>query len=195
MMNYLRSHARGKGEHHLDKSLTGASVCMHAGWGPIRVSQTTGSLISRFHEDAPDTYWATHSAAPCTGLFSPLWLDTAWEETQVEPDGVYQSNFDFWEHEVLHRSILLDYSARIPLIQKQRDEIEDGFRKLVDDVMNQSAEKREQVSRQLLKEVRSQRQNWIETVQKQPANSALLSLYQSAWSSFNRIANLKEMIH
>jgi dipeptidase len=195
MMNYLRSHVRGAGIHPVDKGMTGASVCMHAGWGPIRVSQTTGSLISRFHTDAPDTYWATHSAAPCTGIFTPLWLDTPWEEIQVEPTGVYQSNFDFWEHEVLHRSILLDYRNRMPLIQKERDEMEEKFRKLIDEMMKQPADKREQVSRQLLQEARLQRQSWTERVQKQPANSALLSLYQSAWSNFNRSANLKERIH
>ncbi len=195
MMNYLRSHARVNGEHPVIKGLTGASVCMHAGWGPIRVSQTTGSLIARFLQDAPDTYWATYSAAPCTAIFSPLWLDTSWDKTQPEPIGEYQPGMDFWEHEVLHRSILLDYAARISLIQSRRDEMEGRFRKQVKEVMNQSAEQREQFSRQALQEIRETRQQWIEAVQAQPASLPLISLYQSAWNSINRSANLKDRIH
>ena len=40
LMSALRDH--GEDERNPDKSLMGANVCMHAGFGPIRISQTTG---------------------------------------------------------------------------------------------------------------------------------------------------------
>jgi PST family polysaccharide transporter len=41
---------------------------MHAGFGPIRGSQTTGSMVSHLDPVHP-THFFTGTAAPCTGLF------------------------------------------------------------------------------------------------------------------------------
>jgi dipeptidase len=194
MMRYLRSHAGPSGERQPQKGLTGASVCMHAGWGPIRVSQTTGSLIARLEEGVPDMYWATHGAAPCTGTFAPLWLDTAWDEISQEPPGTYQPGFDFWDHEVLHRSILLDYAGRLPLIQAERDALETHFLNQATAILEQDAKIREQTAIELLQQVRAKREIWIETVQKQPANPSALSLYHAAWKVFNRSASILDKI-
>ena len=52
-------------------------LCMHAGFGPIRFSQTTGALVSRL-PTSPDqlaTHYGTCTALPCPSLFKPLWLD------------------------------------------------------------------------------------------------------------------------
>lgn len=55
--------------------LAGADICMHASLGPIRGSQTTGSMIASL-EDGNPLVFTTGTAAPCTGIFKPVWVDT-----------------------------------------------------------------------------------------------------------------------
>jgi secernin len=59
---------------------SGVEVCMHAGYGPVRIDQTTNSMIVQL---APQgiSAWVTASAAPCTGIYKPVWLDAG------APDG------------------------------------------------------------------------------------------------------------
>jgi hypothetical protein len=60
-----------------DRGLFQSQICNHAGWGPVRISQTTGSLVSRLTPGA-STHFVTGTAAPCTSLFKPLYLFFAW---------------------------------------------------------------------------------------------------------------------
>ncbi len=47
MVKILRNHRSEKGPHwNPGKALIGADICMHAGYGPVRVSQTTGSMVA-----------------------------------------------------------------------------------------------------------------------------------------------------
>ncbi len=63
--------------HHPVGGLIGATVCMHAGFGPVRGSQTTGSWISELPAagGAPATHWVTGTAAPCLSVRVPVWFD------------------------------------------------------------------------------------------------------------------------
>lgn len=57
------------------KGLFGATVCSHAGFGPVRAaSQTVGSLVPH-PTPSRHTHWLTGAAAPCTGIFKPVWTD------------------------------------------------------------------------------------------------------------------------
>ncbi len=55
--------------------MTGSRVCMHASFGPVRASQTVGSLVSHLHPEQA-THFFTATAAPCTSLFKPAWIDS-----------------------------------------------------------------------------------------------------------------------
>ena len=60
---------------HMDPRLgLPGQIRMHANLGPIRVSQTTASLIASLDEDLPLVF-ATGTSAPCTGIFEPIWVD------------------------------------------------------------------------------------------------------------------------
>ncbi len=96
------------------RGLLGSTVCMHAGYGPARGSQTTGSLVAHLHPERP-TLFVTGTAAPCTSLFKPLWLDTPLPDPQPTPVGTYDPQTLFWRHERLHRAVLRDYPARTRL--------------------------------------------------------------------------------
>ena len=109
-----------------DKGLTGAAVCMHAGFGPIRISQTTGSMVSHLHPERA-THFLTGTAAPCTGIFKPTWVDSALPALGPAPTGTHDRDALFWRHEELHRATLRDYATRIQSYAAERDDLEAGF--------------------------------------------------------------------
>ena len=103
LMKVLRDHGPDSDHWRPDRGLTGAQVCMHAGFGPVRINQTTGSMVSRLHPDRP-THFFTAAAAPCTSLFKPVWLDAGLPLNEPTPTGVYDPQTLFWRHERLHRA-------------------------------------------------------------------------------------------
>ncbi len=96
VMNALRDHGEGAGPGWTPgRGITGAEVCMHAGFGPIRQSQTTGSMVSHL---APGTqaHFVTGTAAPCISLFKPVWLGAELPDTGPTPTGTYDGATLFW---------------------------------------------------------------------------------------------------
>lgn len=108
------------------RGLAGATVCDHAGFGPIRVSQTTGSLVSHLAADV-QTHFVTGTAAPCTSLFKPIWLGTEPPPIGLTPTGACDEASLFWRHEALHRATLQNYAASMPLYVEERDVLERQF--------------------------------------------------------------------
>jgi len=106
-----------------DQGLFRAQICNHAGWGPVRVSQTTGSLVSRLEPGAA-THFVTGTAAPCTSLFKPVWIDTPTVGDEHPAGEAFDSQSLFWEHEVLHRLVLKDYRQGMRVMTQQRDQLE-----------------------------------------------------------------------
>ena len=123
-----------------DKKVVGSEVCMHASVGPIRGSQTTGSLVTQI-KDGKAIHWVTGTAAPCTSIFKPVWIDSGvplmndeGSSTEVmngdgfvTPTGSYDQGTLWWQHEDLHREILKDYRTFIKLYENDRDQLENGF--------------------------------------------------------------------
>ena len=108
------------------RGLTGATVCDHAGFGPIRASQTTGSMVSHLAVDV-QTHFVTGTAAPCTALFKPVWLGAGLPQTGPAPTAAYDEASLFWRHEALHRATLRNYAASLPRYAGERDALERQF--------------------------------------------------------------------
>ena len=90
LFNCLRRHgvdgaeAASSGAALCDPHPAHVSVCMHAGWGPIRICHTTGSMVVRFGPPLPyvastfvvgDTavdVWSTMTSTPCMSAFKPV---------------------------------------------------------------------------------------------------------------------------
>jgi dipeptidase len=107
-MNLLRDHgAEAKDDWHPGRGLTGVEICMHASFGPVRISQTTGSMISHLSPGL-HTHWVTGTAAPCTSTFKPVWIDSGLPDMGPSPRGTYDDATLWWRHENLHRDILRD---------------------------------------------------------------------------------------
>ena len=105
--------------------LLGQDVCAHAGFGPVRISQTTGSMVVHL-ADGLVTAWVTATAAPCTAVFKPVWFDGGLPE-EPSPTGRYDPATLWWRHEDLHRETLRDYPARHARYAGARDAMEREF--------------------------------------------------------------------
>lgn len=84
-------------------------VCLHAA-GPVRRSQTTGSMVARLDGEGPQA-WFTATSAPCLSLFRPVVFDegpwTALTPLSREPYA------ERWRaHERVHRRALFDAGLR-----------------------------------------------------------------------------------
>ncbi|MEJ5223360.1 MAG: C69 family dipeptidase [Anaerolineales bacterium] len=122
----LRSHgAADTRPYHPDRLFSTSEVCMHYGAGPWHAHQTTASLIVHLDPLAPVCF-ATGTAAPCTSLFKPVWVDTPLPEA-LPPGGKYNHSTTFWRHETLHRATLRDYPTLIERYRPKRDRLENDF--------------------------------------------------------------------
>lgn len=121
----LRTHTGPSKRFRPDIPSLGSDVCMHAGFGPIRVSQTTGSLVTKFL-DGKIEIWITGSSAPCISLFKPCSI----EQNQLldfVPGLTYEDNSYWWRSEKFHRKLISAVRQNISDYQKERDELENYF--------------------------------------------------------------------
>lgn len=189
MMEILRDHGP-----HADERWTpargwfGATVCMHAGWGPVRVSQTAGSMVSRLSAEG-DTHWLTATAAPCTGIFKPVWMDATLPDLGPAPKGQYDAATLWWRHEALHREVLRNYPARLTAYRAERDEMEARFVEQALAATCAPAEERARLSERCFQEANEALDRWLARVREIPAVERP-SLYTWAWRRFNRQAKM-----
>ncbi len=114
---------------HAVGGLIGATVCMHAGFGPVRGSQTTGSWVSELPAEGPATHWVTGTAAPCLSVRVPVWFDAVdaagLPDRGPSPGGTYARGSLWWDHEDVHRVVLTDYARLRGLIEADRREVQE----------------------------------------------------------------------
>lgn len=170
--------------------LAGATVCMHASLGPARNSQTTGSMVSHLHPQTP-THFVTGTAAPCTSLFKPLWLDALPVFGPV-PNGRYNPDTLFWQHERLHRATLQDYQHRLSLYQKERDQLEEAWAVQALAAAPQTAVERAALSQRCWDTASQSEANWWRQISQEPVQKAPNWLYRTAWQAFNKQASMPE---
>ncbi len=189
MMAALRLHAPEAGpDWSPAQGLTGVTVCMHAGYGPVRRSQTTGSLVAYLHPRCP-LLFVTGTAAPCTSIFKPLWVDTPLPESVgPAPTGVYDPHSLFWRHERLHRSILRDYPRRIAVIQEERAALEQELLEEALAYCDASLERRRRIVEEGFRRALAAEERWLTRIAALPSTRRLPFLYARAWASFNREA-------
>lgn len=105
----------------LNGSMVGPN--MHAG-GLLASSQTVASWVSDL---GTGTHWATGTADPALSLHVPLRVEDPLDEDAYATAGVTNRRDDrslWWQHEVLHREALRDWSGVEARIAPERDEIQ-----------------------------------------------------------------------
>ncbi len=171
------------------QGLLGSTVCMHAGPGPARGSQTTGSLAAYLHPDRP-TLFVTGTAAPCTSIFKPLWLDTPLPDLGPAPAGRYDSQTLFWRHERLHRAVLADYPARSAVLMAERDALEQEFVAGALALAGQPANQRAEFVADCFRRADEAEARWLAQVSATPPRGRNGLLYRRVWAGFDRAAGM-----
>ncbi|MDD5367658.1 MAG: C69 family dipeptidase [Anaerolineaceae bacterium] len=168
--------------------ITGMDVCAHAGFGPIRKDQSVGSFVAHLTPQG-NTFWVTGTSAPCTGVFKPVWLDAGLVLEEPSPQGSTDPRTLWWRHESLHREVIRDYAARLPLFIAERDDLEKRFLRQVVDCSTASLEERRAFSQTAFNEADIATKRWTERVRAQPVRSVMPLYHRYAWNINNKGAH------
>jgi secernin len=160
-----------------------SDVCMHAGFGPARGSQSVGSLVASLRP-GQSTFWVTGTSAPCTGLFKPVWMDAGLPDVGSTPGGEYDPKAGYWRHEVLHREVIRNYKMRMMTYQNERDQMEAVFIREADGLISKSSETRRSFSTNCFQMEEQSTPGWVEKVTDQPA-SRLPFYFMNTWRKFD----------
>ena len=183
MVSILRDHG-GKADP--TPGLAGADICMHAGLGPIRGSQTTGSMIASLQQGNPLVF-VTGTAAPCTGIFKPVWVDAP-PDLGFPPTGKFDPSNSFWSHEQLHREVIRNYPDRSVVFQVERDALEEEFINGALDLQDGSREVRKAFSEDCFQKAAQAEKVWLDKVRAVPPKRRLF--HSLAWNGFNKNAEI-----
>ncbi len=192
MMSILRNHNdHGKTDWSPEKGITGADVCMHAAWGPIRGSQSIGSMVSKL-DRSDSVHWLTGTSAPCTSLFKPVWLDSGLPDHGTAPKGVFDETSLFWKHEFIHRLILRDYAQRIALIKPSQASFEKEMLKETEENLTSSYNQRKILSERFFIEAEEIEAGWLRAIKNTITKHKNPPSYRKAWNVFDEQAGLPD---
>lgn len=164
MMSILRDHGSNDRLRWMPtRELTGLNICMHIGCGPIKKGQTTGSMVSHLNKNI-QTHWVTGTAAPCTGVFKPVWIGSDLPANWQSSTGKYDKNNIWWLHERLNRAVMLDYQNRVNVYKVERDALENRFIENVKKIRTDSGVDRTKYMSECLFEAKVATEKWTEQI-------------------------------
>ncbi len=120
LMTVLRSHGSERWPHYSPVNGALSAPCVHAG-GLLAASQTTASWVAELRPGGC-RHWVTSTAAPCTSLFKPVYVDQPLE-VGPPPSDRFDPRTLWWRHELLHRSAIKDPAVAMGFTT-ERDEVE-----------------------------------------------------------------------
>jgi dipeptidase len=188
-----RDSAWGPSDHPVG-GLIGATVCMHAGFGPVRGSQTTGSWIAELPAGGglPATHWVTGTSAPCLSVRVPVWFDAVGAAGLPDrgpvPTGTFAGGSLWWTHEALHRTVLLDYARLRALIEPARRQVQDRIDKEAAAAVAGTVQDRIDCTRSAFAEAAEAYADWLRVVGSAAPTSVGRSPYHRAWRGFDKAA-------
>lgn len=186
----LRDHGEeAEADFQPDRGLFGFDICAHAGFGPVRATQTTGSLVAYLHSQHP-VYFMTGTAAPCTSIFKPVWPDAGIPNIGPQPNGTYDPATLFWQHERLHRLTMQDYSRRLEIYRHERNELEARFVRDALELASAPGDERLAFSARCFAEANDAEQEWLERLSKEKRPTQVSWHYAQAWRQFNQQAEM-----
>ncbi len=190
LMTMLRTHRRGDIPSWApDRGFTGADVCMHAAVGPVRINETTGSMVSELGEN-DQLHWFTGTAAPCTGIFKPVWFKAGLPDMGPIPTGKYDSDSLWWTHEKLHRTVIMDYNHRMGLYRKERDTLEGNFIQKANEISNLANQDKLAYSQACFDGAKTATIKWMENIKLEPVQKGVSALYKNTREKFDKLAML-----
>jgi dipeptidase len=177
---------------HPAAGLLGQTVCAHAGFGPVRVSQTTGSWVSELRTDEVDTHWVTATSAPCLSLRKPLWFDAldaaGMPDVGRPPERTWTRGSLWWDHEELHRTVLTDYARLRSLFEADRQAVQAQIDELAAAAEGGSVEDRVACSREAFAIAAAAEQRWLYDVRAAAPLRSGRGPHARAWRGFDKAA-------
>ncbi|MGQ9709934.1 MAG: C69 family dipeptidase [Anaerolineae bacterium] len=176
------------------------TLCVHAGFGPTRPSQSVGAMVAHLIPGMP-VVWVTGTSGTCTSIFKPVFLGGAGlpptPALNVEPKGTYDPRTLWWSHERLHRRVIRDYATRMPLYREERDAMEASFLQEAAEMVaryretspTERAEPLRTFSASCFERAAAATERWVEVVTNTPVRHRPPLLFSLAWDRFNREAN------
>lgn len=185
VMSILRSHnGDSQAGWSPSKGLVGADVCVHAGFGPVRINQTAGSMVSHLRSGG-SLHWVTGTAAPCTSIFKPVWMDNDLPSAGLVPGEKYDTQALWYRHEKVHRTALANYASAMHLIKGERDFLEGEWAERASELNNCGSEERLAFSTECFRQGDELDQHWLEKLQQQGIVGKVGGLYGKAWNKWN----------
>lgn len=179
----LRDHGDVGADWAPDTGVTGQTVCAHAGFGPIRVAQSTGSMVA--HVTADDvTVWLTGTSAPCTSVFKPVWFDGGLPD-EPRPGERFDASTLWWRHELLHRETLRNYPERMAAFTQDRNDLEGEFL-----AGAATAGDRAAFTADCFAQASDAEKTGLDAVHGIPVASSSPALYRRAWRKWNDLAGM-----
>ncbi len=173
-----------------DNALVGSDVCMHLGFGPIRINQTTGSMVSQIGStDA--IHWLTGTAAPCLSLFKPVWMSAGLPAQGTAPTGKDTPASMWWQHERLHRTTLKDFSHRKEMMQPERELLQREMLDTAERLPHSQVAEKLSYSESSFKICLDFTQKWFNNLAKEPIKKQPAFYYRSAWDKINQEAHIQ----
>lgn len=179
------------------------TICVHAGLGPTRPSQSVGAMVAHLIPGMP-VVWVTGTSGICTSIFKPVFLGGAGLPStsglDVEPTGTYDPRTLWWRHERLHRQVIRDYATRMPLYREERDTLEASFLREAEEMVTryreaspaERAEPLRAFSASCFERAAAATERWVDVVTNTPVRHRPPLLFSLAWDQFNREAGFPE---
>lgn len=172
--------------------LFGQTVCAHAGFGPIRVSQSTGAMVAHLRPEGP-TVWLTGTSATCLSVFKPVWLDAGLPDLGPEASTFSDEDSLWWRHEALHREVLADYADRSPAVRNRIATLEAELRAQAATLeagdREQTRQQRVELTAEAFTTAARVEAELFHHVRRRPIVNRRNWLYRRAWDGFDRDAH------
>lgn len=190
LMDFLQAHDsdHGKGWSPAN-ALTGSDVCMHFGFGPIRINQTTASMVSEIGDGAA-THWLTASSTPCTSIFKPFWFEAGLPEITLEATGEFDQRSFWWNHEKLARSIMLDYQNRSGQISGEIRNYQQEIIQKTENLAHALTTDKKQMIDDIYSTEFNLTRSWLNRIENLPIDKPVPFYYQQNMKMVNKQAKL-----
>ena len=183
IFSILRSH-RDEESFNPDKGVTGADLCMHSGFGPIRVSQTTGSMVVEQNDDNL-VIWVTGSSAPCLSVFKPMSISQELNYIGPSPELQYDANSYWWQQERIHRKILENYPE---LSQNYKQEIKELEANFIDRMKKFDGQT--EILADCFDDAIRFQSKWVDKLKNQKIKDTRKIPYKIVWNKNNQLAGI-----
>lgn len=189
-MEALRHHGAREQRRWPWNNLLPLDVCMHFGYGPIKIGQTAGSMVSKLTADSP-THWVTGTALPCKSIFKPAWIESGLLPQTCESEaGRYDERNGWWLQERLNRALLSAPKGLVAEYSRQKQAVEKSF---LDSVLSSTAEtvqQKRQLTARCFSQARDFTVKWIRDLQAAPAQKTKDFFYAARLRKLNKQAQL-----